>query len=249
MSAPMFVLDRAGARAAQVGDVITLTGPEGRHAVSVARMGAGERIDLGDGAGRVLASIVEQVEGSDRLMARVLHVQDLPPSRPHVVVVQALPKGDRGEAAVQTLTEVGVDEIVPWAAERCIARWVGDRAVRGREKWAAAAHSAGKQARRARFPVVAKVADTSAVETRVRRAVTALVLQEDARQRLHGVNMPAEGEILLIVGPEGGVSPAELTRFSEAGAVPVRMGPSVLRTSTAGTVAAGIVLSRTARWS
>lgn len=249
MSAPLFVVDGAGARAAAVGQEITLSGAEGRHAVSVSRVEVGERIDLGDGAGRVLATVVERIEGSDRLIARVLEVVDLPPSRPHVVVVQALPKGDRGEAAVQTLTEVGVDEIVPWTAERCIARWVGDRAVRGRAKWTAAAHAAGKQSRRAHFPVVGKVADTAAVEARIRRAVTAMVLHEEATQRLHGVNLSAEGEILLIVGPEGGVSPAELSRFSEAGAVPVRLGPSVLRTSTAGTVAAGIVLSRTARWS
>lgn len=249
MSAPLFVLDPAVAAAAEVGADVTLTGPEARHAVSVARVGVGERVDLGDGAGRLLVTEVQRVSAPDRLVARVLEVIDLPVSRPHVVVVQALPKGDRGEAAVQTLTEVGVDEIVPWTAERCIARWVGDRAVRGREKWAAAARAAGKQSRRARFPLVAGVADTAAVEQRVRRAVTALVLHEGATQRLHGVNLPADGEILLIVGPEGGLSPVELERLAEAGAVPVRLGPSVLRTSTAGTVAAGIVLSRTARWS
>jgi 16S rRNA (uracil1498-N3)-methyltransferase len=248
MSAPLFVLEPAVARAAQAGSEVTLTGPEARHAIVVTRVARGERIDLGDGDGRVLSTVVERFEGSNRLVARVIEVIDLPVSRPHVVVVQALPKGDRGEAAVQTLTEVGVDEIVPWIAERCIARWVGDRAVRGREKWAAAAHAAAKQSRRARFPSVAKVADASAVEARVRKAVTALVLHEEATQRLHGVNLPADGEVLLIVGPEGGVSPAALTRVTEAGAVPVRLGPSVLRTSTAGTVAAGIVLSRTARW-
>ena len=249
MSAPLFVLDRAGAQSAQVDDLVTLTGPEGRHAVAVARIAAGERIDLGDGEGRVLTTVVEHIEGSGQLVARVLKISDVPPSRPHVVVVQALPKGERGEAAVQTLTEVGVDEIVPWKAERSIARWVGDRALRGREKWVATANAAGKQSRRPRFPIISPVADTSAVEVRVRRAVTSLVLHEEATQRLHGVNLPAEGEVLLIVGPEGGVSPTELTRFTEAGAVPVRLGPSVLRTSTAGTVAAGIVLSRTARWS
>lgn len=249
MSAPLFVIDPALAARAEVDAEVVLDGAEGRHAVSVARLSPGERLDLGDGAGLVLEAVVTGTEGSDRLIARVEAIQHTPPSRPLVVVVQALPKGERGEAAVQTLTEVGVDEIVPWQAERSIARWVGDRAKRGHEKWVSAARAAGKQSRRARFPVVGTLADGAAVERRIRKAVTALVLHEEATARLHGVNLPADGEVLLIVGPEGGVSAAELTRFTEAGAVPVRLGPSVLRTSTAGTVAAGIVLSRTARWS
>jgi 16S rRNA (uracil1498-N3)-methyltransferase len=248
MSAPLFVIDAATAAAARPGSETFLSGSEGRHAVSVARLVPGERLDLGDGAGRILGCVVERVEGSDRLVARVAGIVDVPQSSPRVVVVQGLPKGDRGEAAVQTLTEVGVDEIVPWAAERSVARWVGDRTKRGREKWAQAARAAGKQSRRAWFPQVGELADSGVVESRIRRAVTAMVLHEEASLRLHGVNLPATGEVLIIVGPEGGISPAELLRFTEAGAVAVRLGPSVLRTSTAGTVAAGIILSRTARW-
>lgn len=249
MSAALFLIDTETAARARPGSEVALTGPEGRHAASVARVGVGERVDLGDGEGLVLSCVVVRVDGPDLLVATVQEVTAVEPSSPRVVVVQALPKGERGETAVQTLTEVGVDEIVPWKAERCVARWVGDKAMRGRDKWAAVARSSGKQSRRARFPEVSPLAGSAAVESRIRRAVTAVMLHEEAKLPLHAVNLPASGEVLVIVGPEGGISPAETTRFSEAGAVPVRLGPSVLRTSTAGTVAAGIILSRTARWS
>lgn len=248
MTAPLFVLAPEAARSAAPDGRVVLDGPEGRHAVSVTRVEVGERIDLGDGRGRVIEATVEQVEGRDRLVARVLHVLDVAQPRPHVVVIQAVPKGDRGQAAVETLTEVGVDEIVPWRAERSINRWVGDRAMRGRERWELAARAAGKQSRRAWFPTIGRLTDDSGVESRIRRAVTAVLLHEEATLRLTSVNLPADGEVLLVVGPEGGITPGELARFTAAGAVPVRLGPSVLRTSTAGTVGAGIVLSRTARW-
>lgn len=165
-------------------------------------------------------------------------------------MVQGIAKGDRGELAVQAMTEVGVDEIVPWAASRSVAQWRGDRGARAREKWVATAREAAKQARRSWLPVVAGAPDesTATVARRIAGAAATFVLHEEARERLTTVELPAAGEIVLVVGPEGGIAPAELTAFAEAGARPVRLGPSVLRTSTAGVAALSVLATRLGHW-
>jgi 16S rRNA (uracil1498-N3)-methyltransferase len=249
MTAAVFLVEQAVAARSGVGDLVELSGPEGRHAVAVKRLQVGERIDLGDGSGTVLRAVVEAVSGRESLVARVQEREVLAPPQPRIVVVQALPKGERGETAVETLTEVGVDVIVPWQAERCVARWTGDKVQRGREKWAAAARAAGKQARRAWLPEVAPLARTADVESLVGAAACAIVLHEEAQESLRDIVVPAAGDVVLIVGPEGGVSPDELARFTAAGAQVGLLGPTVMRSSTAGTVAAAVILSATRRWS
>jgi 16S rRNA (uracil1498-N3)-methyltransferase len=166
-----------------------------------------------------------------------------------ITVVQALPKGDRGELAVETMTEVGVDAIVPWAASRCITQWKGDRGLKALGKWRATAREAGKQSRRVRFPEVADAATTKQVTELLAEADLAAVLHESGDEPLATVDLPAEGRIVLVVGPEGGVSPEELALFGDAGARAFRLGRTVLRTSTAGTAAAALLLGRTGRWS
>jgi 16S rRNA (uracil1498-N3)-methyltransferase len=249
MTTAMFHVEPAAAAGSGPGDLVELSGPEGRHAVAVKRLQVGERIDLGDGAGTVLHGVVEALSGRDSLVARVQERAVLPAPQPRIVVVQALPKGERGETAVETLTEVGVDVIVPWQAERCVARWSGDKVLRGQAKWAAAARAAGKQARRAWLPQVAPLARTSDVEALVAAAECAIVLHEEAHVPLRDVALPVAGDIVLIVGPEGGVSAEELDRLTAAGAHLALLGPTVMRTSTAGTVAAGVILAATPRWS
>ena len=229
--------------------MVELVGPEGRHAVAVKRIEVGERIDLGDGVGTILHATVEQVAGRDSLRARVDERVVVARPQPRIIVVQALPKGERGETAVETLTEVGVDVIVPWAAERCVARWTGDKAQRGPARWAATARAAGKQARRAWLPEVAGLARTADVEALVASVACAVVLHEEARASVRDIAVPSEGDVVLIVGPEGGISPDELDRFTAAGARLALLGPTVMRTSTAGTVAAAVILASTSRWS
>ena len=248
MTAAMFLVGPRELDVAGVGDLVALAGPEGHHAVGVKRVTVGERIDLADGRGTLVRAEVAVITGRDALSARVLDREVVPAPAPRIVVVQALPKGDRGETAVETLTEVGADVIVPWQAERCIARWADQRADRGVARWAATARAAGKQARRSWLPEVRPLARTSDVEALVRSAAGAVVLHEEARLPIRELAVPAAGDLVLVVGPEGGVSSSELDRLTAAGAVPVRMGPSVMRTSTAGTVAVGIVLASTARW-
>ncbi|MEU7716772.1 16S rRNA (uracil(1498)-N(3))-methyltransferase [Streptomyces tibetensis] len=246
MTAPVFVVEHFDAGG---GGRYVLDGPEGRHAVSVKRLRAGEDVVLTDGAGRWADCVVLDTEGKDRLILQLDSVHEEPAEEPRVTVVQALPKGDRGELAVETMTEVGVDAIVPWAAARCITQWKGDRGAKALGKWRATAREAGKQSRRVRFPEVAEAATTRQVAALLAGADFAAVLHESGDTPLATAGLPATGEIVLVVGPEGGVAPEELALFEEAGARAYRLGRSVLRTSTAGTAAAAVLLARTGRWS
>ncbi|MEU6670688.1 16S rRNA (uracil(1498)-N(3))-methyltransferase [Streptomyces sp. NPDC046727] len=245
MTAPVFVVDQLD----RIGPEFVLDGPEGRHAVSVKRLRPGEDVVLTDGRGRWAEGVVKAAEGKDRLVVTDLNVHEEPPAGPRITVVQALPKGDRGEVAVETMTEVGVDAIVPWQASRCITQWKGDRGLKSLGKWRATAREAGKQSRRVRFPEVADAATTKQVTALLARADFAAVLHESGEARLATAELPAEGDIVLVVGPEGGVSPEELALFAQAGAEAYVLGPTVLRTSTAGTAAAALLLGRTGRWS
>ncbi|MFJ2826731.1 16S rRNA (uracil(1498)-N(3))-methyltransferase [Streptomyces sp. NPDC087263] len=246
MTAPVFVVEhfRTGD-----GGRYVLDGPEGRHAVSVKRLRAGEEVVLTDGAGRWADCVVLDTEGKDRLIVRLDSVAEQPEEEPRITVVQALPKGDRGELAVETMTETGVDTVVPWAASRCITQWKGERGVKALAKWRATAREAGKQSRRVRFPEVADAMTSRQVAALLAKADLAAVLHESGDEPLATAELPARGEIVLVIGPEGGVSPEELALFTEAGARAYRLGRSVLRTSTAGTAAAALLLGRTGRWS
>ncbi len=240
-------------------DPIVLAGAEGRHAATVRRLAPGERADVTDGQGRLAECVVAAARpGALELAVQARRAQ--PPPQPRLVVAQALLKGDRSERAVEIMTEVGADEIVPWAAERCVARWRPDRADRGGpgdragragralERWRVTAVQAAKQSRRAWFPEVSELADTAALARRAAAAQLAVLLDPDAPRPLAGLALPSGGEIMLIVGPEGGVTEGEAGTLAAAGAATARLGPSVLRGSSAGAVAAALVLSRSARW-
>ncbi|MFD9083556.1 16S rRNA (uracil(1498)-N(3))-methyltransferase [Streptomyces erythrochromogenes] len=246
MTAPVFVVEEVPA-----GAEFVLDGPEGRHAVSVKRLNPGEQVVLTDGRGGWAEAVVKAAEGKDRLVVAVADAGREEEPAVRITVVQALPKGDRGELAVETMTETGVDAIVPWQASRCITQWRGDRGAKSLAKWRATAREAGKQSRRVRFPEVAEAMSTKQVAALLAGADLAMVLHEDRdtpSQALATAELPATGSVVLVVGPEGGVSPEELEVFAAAGAHPYRLGRSVLRTSTAGTAAAAVLLARTGRW-
>ncbi len=248
MTAPLFFADAEKLRASGVGDVVVLDGDEGRHAARVRRLTVGERLDLSDGAGLVFSGEVAEVVGP-ALRVRLLDRFQVPQSRPTLTVVQALAKGDRDELAVETMTEVGVDRIVPWQASRSIVRWDPARAARGVARFRATAKEAAKQARWARIPEVADPETTEQIVRRLRAAsALGVVLHEEATHSLTRLDPAGVAEIVLIVGPEGGITRDELARFEAAGAGTYRLGPTVLRTSTAGTVAAAVVSAATGRW-
>ncbi|GIJ78477.1 16S rRNA (uracil1498-N3)-methyltransferase [Micromonospora phaseoli] len=244
MSAPLFLVDSLTTAGSMV-----LDGPEGHHAATVQRLRVGEELLLADGRGGTATAVVTAV-GRGTLDLDVVARGYVDAANPRLVVVQGIAKGDRGELAVQAMTEVGVDEIVPWAASRSVVQWRGDRGVRARGKWVATAREAAKQARRPWLPVVAGAPDeaTTSVARRIAGAAAGYVLHEEATDRLTTVELPERGEIVLVVGPEGGITAAELSAFEGAGARPVRLGPSVLRTSTAGVAALALLATRLLRW-
>lgn len=247
-STPVFHVD-AGKLS---GAAIRLDGPEGRHAALVRRLRPGERVDVTDGAGRLAACVVRASggPGEPALDLDVLEHRTLPRPEPRVTVVQALAKGDRGETAVETMTEIGVDVIVPWSASRSIVQWRADRGDKSLAKWRSTAVEASKQSRRAWWPEVAEPMTTTQVAGLLAKATLGVVLHEEGERSLADLT-PASGrtgDIVLIVGPEGGISPEELRAFADVGGAAYRMGPTVLRTSTAGTAAAAVLLAQSGRW-
>ncbi|MBU2669771.1 16S rRNA (uracil(1498)-N(3))-methyltransferase [Actinoplanes bogorensis] len=240
MSAPLFLV-----AALPTGSSFTLDGPEGHHAADVQRLRAGETLVLADGRGGSAVGRVTAV-GKGVVSGTVESRSLQPAPDPRLVVVQGIAKGDRGELAVQAMTEIGVDEILPWAASRSVTQWRGDRGFKARDKWAATAREAAKQARRSWLPVVGGDPDCSTKQVAARLGPASFVLHEEATERLTTVPLPTSGEIVLVVGPEGGISDAELSAFSAA--TPVRLGREVLRTSTAGVAALSVLSARLGRW-
>jgi 16S rRNA (uracil1498-N3)-methyltransferase len=244
MSAPVFLAEGVVLRA---GDTVTLDGPEGHHASTVQRLRVGERVVLTDGRGMSAPGGVLS-SGQDQLQVLLSDVTADAAPQPRLTVVQALPKGDRGVLAVSTMTEVGVDVVVPWAATRSIARWEGSRGDKALAKWRTTGRESAKQSRRSWFPEVTDVATTAEVANRLRAADTAVLLHEEASEPMAGLEVPASGDVVIVVGPEGGISPEELALFADSGATAYRLGPTVLRTSTAGAAALAVLLSKTDRW-
>lgn len=234
----------------EVGGLAVVDGDTGFHATAVRRIRPGEHLDLSDGAGAVAHCVVENVTRNS-LSARVQDCRVVARPTPSVTVVQALPKSDRSELAVELATEAGADAVLAWQAARCVARWDGATKIeKGLRRWRAVARSAARQSRRPHLPDVDGVVGTHQLADRIRAAApgTALVLHESATRGFADA-VPAQAEsLMLIVGPEGGVADDELAVLTGAGAVAVRLGPTVLRTSTAAAVALGALGVLTRRW-
>ncbi len=227
-----------------------LDGEEARHAVTVRRLRTGERLVLSDGEGTMARCVVDAVQPG-RDAALTLSVEESWTEEPpalRVVLAQALAKGDRGELAVELATEAGVDAIVPWRAARSVAKWDGDRGGKALARWRATARAAAKQARRAHVPDVTEPAGTAELAGLVATTSLAIVLESDVPDRLTDLDLPDTGDLLLVVGPEGGITDDELRTLREAGAHAVRLGTTVLRTSTAAAVALGALGALTPRW-
>ncbi len=246
MTLPLHLLAPEALAGRGVGDAVVLDGPEGRHAATVRRTRVGEHLLLTDGAGlRVEGEVVAVAGGT--LDLRVVSVGSDPEPQPRFVLVQALAKNDRDDQAIEAATECGVDEVVPWQASRSVVQWRGERGEKAQRKWDAVLVAATKQSRRTRRPALAATATTADVTERVRGAAATFVLHEDATEALAGVTLPVSGDVLVVVGPEGGIAPDELAALADAGAVLVRLGGTVLRSSSAGPAALA-VLSAMSRW-
>jgi 16S rRNA (uracil1498-N3)-methyltransferase len=240
---PLFLVDKL-----PPGNETILDGPEGRHAATVRRLRSGESLILSDGAGGLASCVVDGPEGKDALRLKVIERSSVPEPQPRVIVAQALVKGERGELAVELATEAGADAIVPWRASRCVVKWEdGPRGEKALTRWRNTVREAAKQARRPWVPEVSAPVTTKGLVDLVSSA-TGLVLEGSAARRLAEIPLPAHGDIVLVVGPEGGVSDDEIAALSAAGAQAVRLGPSVLRASTAAAVALGALGALSPRW-
>lgn len=230
---------------AGVGDLVALIGAEAKHAAVVRRLRVGEAVTVGDGRGAWLSGTAEEVSPA-RVEIRISERTERPLPTPRVVLVQALAKGDRDELAVQAACELGIDEVVPWQASRSVSRWEGPKAVKGRDRWAAIVREAAKQAHRSWVPEVAAPVSTKQL---AERATTqrVLILDPTASARLSDIE-PDGRDIVLVVGPEGGVSDQELVQLVDAGAERVLLGETVLRTSTAGPAAIAVLSVALGRW-
>ena len=233
------------------GELAVVEGDEGFHAATVRRIRRGEELILGDGDGTLARCVVEHA-GRNGVQARVLERWQVPSVQPPVTVIQALPKAERSELAIELATEAGADALVAWQAARCVARWEGARADKGLRRWHAVARAAAQQSGRAHIPSVDGVLSTAALTQRIGDVVasggTVLALHESATGQLTDLSLAQAKSVMLVVGPEGGIAPDELTALTDAGAVPVRLGPTVLRTSTAAAVALGALGVLTPRW-
>ncbi|MET3718777.1 16S rRNA (uracil(1498)-N(3))-methyltransferase [Arthrobacter sp. UYEF21] len=256
MSNPVFFSGAGSLDAVVPGARYSLQGPEARHAVTVKRLTPGESVDIADGAGKRLTGTVVAASPAELTVeCAVMAVEDQPDIR--LVLVQALAKGDRDELAVETATELGIDAVVPWQSERSIVRWKGERAAKAHAKWQSAVTAAAKQARRAWIPEVRAAVETPGLAVAVAAADLAVILHEDAVRPLRSVleawhagePQAVPREVLLIVGPEGGISPREVTRLCDAGAVTALLGHHVLRSSTAGPAAVVVASDVLGRWS
>ncbi|MFN8076117.1 MAG: 16S rRNA (uracil(1498)-N(3))-methyltransferase [Kineosporiaceae bacterium] len=247
MTAPLFLLPAGALDGVRPGEEVLVDGAEGRHAVAVRRLVPGEPADVADGVGRLVRGEVTRAE-RDALTVRALAVEEVPEPAPRFVLVQALAKGGRDEQAVETCTELGVDEVLPWAAERSVVQWRGERGEKARRGWAEVARAATKQSRRPRLPEVGRAVDLRDLLRRVETCALAVVLHEQAADPLTRLPVPASGDVLLVVGPEGGISERELEQLRAAGARTARLGAHVLRSSTAGAAALAVLSAACGRW-
>ncbi len=238
-----FLADEAST--ASPGDRVTLSGAEAHHAATVRRLRVGEEVTVGDGRGVWLVGTAVAVSPRD-VVIEVTGRAETPEPTPRLVLVQALAKGDRDELAVQAATELGVSEIVPWQAARSVSRWDAAKAEKGRARWETIAREAAKQAHRSWLPRVAPLATLADLVARA-AAADVLVLDPEATAALSAVR-PTERDLVFVVGPEGGIAPDEVEALAGAGATPVRLGETVLRTSTAGPAALAVAQVALGRW-
>ena len=230
---------------ATIGERVTVGGAEARHAVTVSRIALGESILIGNGAGLVISGTVVAAEHTE-FVVQVETFVETPPNSPAIWLVQALAKGDRDEQAVQQATELGVDGVIPWSAQRSIVKWEGAKVRKGHDRWSAIVREASKQSVRSWVPEVGDLASLSVLVALAK--VTRMLLLEPTAELALGALEPDDRDVVLVVGPEGGIAPSELTRLEAAGATPLRLGDTILRTSTAGPAAVAVLNARLGRW-
>lgn len=229
------------------GQKISLTGPEAKHAAAVRRMRIGEAIQLSNGQGLRVRGLVDSVDPG-QVDIEVAEVVEEPMPKIQIHLAQALAKGDRDELAIQAATELGIFGVIPWQAERSISRWDGPKAAKGRDRWQTIVNEAAKQSLRVFEPAVSEPKSTKELAGLVLGFDCALILDPTAEVGITSLELPNSGRLLLVVGPEGGISDSELALLESSGAHRVHLGAPILRTSTAGLAAISALLATSGAW-
>lgn len=268
MTIPLFLVDSGRDDApmaseqiesGRIGWIMTL--PEGvrRHAFGSMRLAAGDELQISDGHGlRINATVVDERSGDVCVES---FVKEEPPLV-RLALVQALAKNGHDEQAIDVSTQIGVDDVYPWQSERAIARWKDGRTDR---KWRATLAAATEQSRRAMMPDLHDCLSGKQLIALCRRACVrgslVVVLHQDAtlgwdevEARVRGVLERSLGDgaarsIYVVVGPEGGISGAEVDALKDAGAEVCVLGRNILRASTAGPVALSLLSRELGRFS
>jgi 16S rRNA (uracil1498-N3)-methyltransferase len=227
------------------GEIAVIGGAEARHAVTVSRLAVGEVVRVGNGLGMIASGMVTAVAPAE-FRFEVETIETIERPSPAIWLAQALAKGDRDELAIQAATELGVDGVIPWTAARSISRWEGSKVAKGQERWTVVVREATKQSARAWLPEVAPLVNTKQLAALAETA-RLIVLDPLAELSLTALDLD-DYDIVLVVGPEGGISPAEFDLLHSAGATSARLGDSILRTSTAGPAAIAVLSAKLGRW-
>jgi 16S rRNA (uracil1498-N3)-methyltransferase len=232
-----------------VGASIGITGEEAHHALAVRRIRDGEKILLSDGRGFIAEGRVALPRPKE-MLCTLESVEFVPTSSPELCLVQSLAKGDRDQRAVEAATEAGVDVVYPYQAMRSVSRWHSDKITKGQERWQKVAREATKQSLRARIPQVEPLISLTELKALASENMV-LVLDPGAKDLLSeisSIKLRESSRVLLVVGPEGGFDPVELQQLVDTGAKLVRLGDTVLRTSTAGVAALAVLNVLLKRW-
>lgn len=245
MTSRLFFAEPGALDGTAVGDTVGVSGDEARHAVVVSRLEVGETVQVADGSGRVVEGEIVTA-ARDQLTVRVGSLSEFDQPTTRFVLMQALAKGGRDEQAIEAAVELGVDAVIPWQADRSIVQWRGDKAAKAHRKWESLALAASKQSRRPTVPQVEQLVTTRSAVARLQDANAVVILHEDAEASIAEFDVPA-GEVVVVVGPEGGITPDELAAFEAVGGCAIRLGPTVLRASNAGPTALAVLLARS-RW-
>lgn len=235
----LFFVDHLG-----TGDTQELSGDEGHHAVAVMRLNVGEQLKISDGLGNWVSGPIKEVSKKS-LKIDIAERGSTQLKKPELIVVQAITKSDRIKEMLELLTVGGADQIIPWQAERCISKWQSDSA----SKWQILIKEAAKQARRVKLPQLANEVTTNQLVDLFQSTDKVIVLDENAKSNISQINLSAEiARVILIIGPEGGISDSEISKLQSSGAVSARMGDLVLRSAHAGFAGLAAIQSSIGRW-
>lgn len=227
-------------------DPIILSDDEAHHAIKVRRTNIGEKIFVTDGDGLVVEALVTKIGPGNRLEAQVLNKQNQINQSPIICVAQAIAKGDRADLSIELLTEVGVDQIIPWQANRCISK-LEDKSDKLIQKWQNTSRESTKQSRRAFVPQILDLVTTSQLVNLFNNYEKVVILDPDSDNKFIDTVKSVTRNVLLVIGPEGGIDDSEMQSFKVANANFASLGNSILRTSSAGAISSAILLANT-KW-